>query len=305
MYDLNKFKGVFPAFYTAYDDQGNVSEERSRKLVEYLYAKGVRGLYITGSSGECIYLSVEERKKIMKSVMDVAKQKNMCVIVHVGASSTRDSKELATYANEVGADAIASIPPIYFSLPEEAIVSYWESMIEASKLPFIIYNIPQTTGTNVSAALFSRMLENPFMIGIKNTSLPVMDIAKFKSLSKGRCVIFNGPDEQYAAGRLMGADGGIGGTYGVMPELFLKIEELIQSEKFSLASELQQVTTELILEILAAGGMFGVCKYILKLRKMDIGTPRAPLPQLSDDDKQKVVVLEKKITDTIEAWKNK
>lgn len=305
MHDLNKFKGIFPAFYTAYDDQGNVSEERSRKFVEYLYAKGVRGLYITGSSGECIYLSVEERKRVMKSVMDVAKERNICVIAHVGASSTRDSMELASYAKEVGADAIASIPPIYFSLPEDAIISYWESMIEASKLPFIIYNIPQTTGTNVSAGLFSKMLENPHMIGIKNTSLPVMDISKFKSLAKGKCVVFNGPDEQYAAGRLMGADGGIGGTYGVMPELYLKIEELIQNNEFALASELQQITTNLILELLAAGGMFGVCKYILKLRGMDIGTPRAPLPQLSDDDKHKVVALEKKITKTIEAWKNR
>lgn len=302
MQDIDALRGVFPALYTAYDDQGKVSPKRQKALVSYLYERGVRGLYITGSSGECIYLSVAERKLVMKSVMEVAKEKGMKVIAHVGASSTADSVELAAYAKEVGADAIASIPPIYFSLPEEAIVDYWNAMIDAAQLPFIIYNIPQTTGTEVTSELFGRMLENPYMAGIKNTSLPVMDLAKFKALAGDRYVVFNGPDEQYAAGRLMGADGGIGGTYGAMPELFLKIEEFVSAGAFAKASALQQITTELIFEILAAGGMFGVVKYILKLRGMDIGTPRLPLPQLSEENKQVVKVLERKITKTIKAW---
>lgn len=302
MQAIDKLKGVFPALYTAYDEQGNVSEERTKALVTYLYDKGIRGLYITGSSGECIYLSVDERKQVMRAVMEVAQAKGMTVIAHVGANNTRDSVELASYAKEVGCDAIASIPPIYFALPEEAILDYWSAMMEASSLPFIIYNIPQTTGTNVSSALFLKMLEKEHMAGIKNTSLPVMDLAKFKALGGDRCVVFNGPDEQYAAGRLMGADGGIGGTYGVMPELYLKIEEFVQAGAFAKASQLQQITTELILELLAAGGMFGAAKYMLKLRGMDIGTPRLPLPQLTEENKRQVEKLEKKITAVIKEW---
>ncbi|MBI9094030.1 MAG: dihydrodipicolinate synthase family protein [Sphaerochaeta sp.] len=301
MKNLDKFKGIFPAFYTPYDEAGNVSSERTKQLVEYLYEKGVRGLYITGSSGECIYLNVEERKTVMKSVMEATKGK-MTVIVHVGASSTRDSIALAKYAKEIGADAIASIPPIYFTLSEEAIIDYWTSMIQAAQLPFIIYNMPSATGTNVSAELFSRMLENKYMIGIKNTSMPVMDLLKFKTLGGKDCIIFNGPDEQFAAGRLMGADSGIGGTYGVMPELFLKIEELILQNDFAKASELQCLTTNLIFDILKTGNMFGVVKYILKLRGMDIGTPRGPLPQLPKNSYPIVEELEKKISQVIDTW---
>lgn len=303
MEDLNKFKGIFPAFYTSYDAEGNVSGEHTKSLVEYLYNKGVRGLYITGSSGECIYLNVEERKTVMKAVMDVAKGK-MTVIAHVGACSTRDSVALAKYAKEIGVDAIASIPPVYFALGEDAIVDYWTAMIEAAELPFIIYNMPSATGVNVSASLFSTMLKNKHMIGIKNTSMPVMDLLKFKTLGGKDCIVFNGPDEQYAAGRLMGADSGIGGTYGVMPELFLKIDELISQNDFNKAAELQGITTNLIFEILNAGNMFAVVKYILKLRGMDIGTPRGPLPQLAQSSYPIVEALEKKITQAIDSWCN-
>ena len=70
---LNKYKGIFPAFYACYDADGNVSAEATKDFVEYLIGKGVAGLYVGGSSGECIYLSVEERKQTLEAVMEVAK----------------------------------------------------------------------------------------------------------------------------------------------------------------------------------------------------------------------------------------
>lgn len=304
MRDLSKFKGVFVALYTAYDNEGNVSVERTRDLVEYMCSKKVDGLYITGSSGESPYLTVEERKLIMKTVMDVNKGR-MTIIAHVGAASTRDSMELAEYAGQLGCDAISSIPPIYYPLPEDAIADYWTSMIEASNLPFIIYNIPQNTGTSVSKNLFRKMLENKNTIGIKNTSLPVMDIQQFKEIGGDDCIVFNGPDEQFAAGRLMGADSGIGGTYGVMPELYLKINEFIKRGDFNNASKLQKTTTSIILELLSYGGLFAVCKEILRLRGLNIGKPRLPLAQMHSDQLDNVAKLEKKIASTINEWIDK
>lgn len=75
--------------------------------------------------------------------------------------------------------------------------------------------------------LFNRMLENPRVAGIKCSSDPAQDILRFKQAGGKDFIVFNGPDEQYAAGRLLGADAGIGGTYGAMPELYMKIDELI------------------------------------------------------------------------------
>lgn len=73
MSDLKKYEGVIPAFYACYDDQGEVSPERTRALVQYFIDKGVQGLYVNGSSGECIYQSVEDRKLILKKSWQLLK----------------------------------------------------------------------------------------------------------------------------------------------------------------------------------------------------------------------------------------
>ena len=121
MRDLEKYKGVIPAFYACYEDDGSVSPERTQKLAQYLLDKGVKGLYVCGSSGECIYQSKEERKVILENVMKVAKGK-LTVIAHVACNNTADSQELAAHAESLGVDAIAAIPPIYFHLPDLSLI---------------------------------------------------------------------------------------------------------------------------------------------------------------------------------------
>ena len=86
-------------------------------MVQYFIDKGVQGLYVNGSSGECIYQSVEDRKLILEEVMAVAKGK-LTIIAHVACNNTKDSMELARHAESLGVDAIATIPPIYFRLPD-------------------------------------------------------------------------------------------------------------------------------------------------------------------------------------------
>ena len=144
------------------------------------------------------------------------------VIAHVACNNTADSQELAAHAESLGVDAIASIPPIYFHLPDHAIAQYWNDISSAApNTDFIIYNIPQLAGVALSIPLYKEMLKNPNVIGVKNSSMPVQDIQMFKDVKGDDSVVFNGPDEQFISGRLIGADGGIGGTYAVMPELFL------------------------------------------------------------------------------------
>ena len=113
MRDLEKYRGVIPAFYACYDDDGNVSTQRVKALAEHLLKKGVKGVYVNGSSGECIYQSVEDRKIVLENVMKAAEGK-LTVIAHVACNNTKDSQELAKHAESLGVDAIAAIPPIYF-----------------------------------------------------------------------------------------------------------------------------------------------------------------------------------------------
>ena len=302
-----KYKGIFPAFYACYDNDGNISSQATKDFVEYLIGKGVAGLYVGGSSGECIYLSVEERKQTLEAVMEVAKGR-IAIIAHVACNNTKDSQELARHAESLGVDAIAAIPPIYFRLPERAIAKYWNDISAAApNTDFVIYNIPQLAGVALTLSLFDEMLKNPRVIGVKNSSMPIQDIQMFKrqaAINNKEVVVFNGPDEQFVGGRIIGADGGIGGTYGVMPELFVKLNSLIESGDFENAGKLQDDIDEVIYTMCSANGnMYAVAKAALKkLSGIDLGGVREPLLNLADADESVVEKTVSLVEAAVEKW---
>lgn len=286
MRDLNKYKGVIPAFYACYGQQGQISPEAVQELTKYLVRQGVKGVYVNGSSGECIYLSVDEKKTVLENVMEAAQGK-LTVIAHVACNNTKDSQELAAHAQSVGVDAIAAIPPIYFRLPEYAIARYWNDISDAAPdTDFVIYNIPQLAGVTLTMGLFAEMRKNPRVIGVKNSSMPVQDIQMFKDAGGSDCIVFNGPDEQFISGRVMGAQGAIGGTYGAMPDLFLKMDELVKTGKLEDAKNLQYAVNAVIYKMCSArGNMYGVIKEILKIHQgLELGGVRSPLPALEESD---------------------
>ena len=286
MSKLEKYEGVIPAFYACYDEAGEVSPERVRALTQYFIDKGVKGVYVNGSSGECIYLSVADRKLILENVMEVAKGK-LTVIAHVACNNTKDSVELAKHAESLGVDAIAAIPPIYFRMPDYSIAKYWNDMSAAApNTDFVIYNIPQLSGTTLTPALYAEMRKNPRVIGVKNSSMPTQDIQIFVAEGGEDHIVFNGPDEQFISGRVIGAKAGIGGTYAVMPDLFLKLNQLIIDKDLGRAKELQHAINSVIYKMVSGrANLYAVMKEILRLNEdLDIGSVRAPLEPLSEGD---------------------
>ena len=287
MKDITKYQGVIPAFYACYDEKGEISTEGVKALTRHLISKGVKGVYVGGSSGECIYQHVDERKKVLEAVMEEAKGK-LTVIVHVGCNNTADSVELAAHAQSVGADAIAE---------------YWNAMSAAAPdLDFVIYNIPQLAGTALSMNLLKEMLKNPNVIAVKNSSMPTQDIQMFKAegvkeRGENGFVVFNGPDEQFVSGRAIGADGGIGGTYAVMPELFVKMDQLIRENNIAEAMKIQYKADAIIYKMCEAkGNLYAVMKEILhRMYGLELGSVRLPLAPLAPEDEAVVVEAQKMI----------
>ena len=283
MKDITKYQGIFPAFYACYDAEGGINPEAVRALTRWFIEKGVKGVYVGGSSGECIYQSKEERKVVLENVMAEAKGK-LTIIAHVACNNTADSQELAAHAESLGVDAIASIPPIYFHLPPYAIAKYWNDISAAApNTDFIIYNIPQLAGVALNVPLLKEMLKNPRCIGVKNSSMPTQDIQMWRDEG---AIVFNGPDEQLISGLVMGAVGGIGGTYGAMPELYVKLFECVKSGDMATALEIQNDCCRIIYKLCSGhGNMYGMIKEVL--RKMgcpDCGSVRAPLAELIESD---------------------
>ena len=304
MRNLEKYKGVIPAFYACYDNEGNVSPEGVQSLTKYFVEKGVKGVYVNGSSGECIYQSVEDRKIILENVMKAAEGK-LTVIAHVACNNTKDSQELARHAESLGVDAIAAIPPIYFHLPEYAIAQYWNDISAAApNTDFVIYNIPQLAGVALTQGLFAEMRKNPRVIGVKNSSMPVQDIQMFKQAAGDDYIIFNGPDEQFMSGRVIGAEGAIGGTYGVMPELYLKLDEYVKKGDMENARQIQYACDAIIYKMCSAhGNMYAVIKAILKKNEgLELGGVRKPLTDITKEDMAIVDEAAKMITDAKEKF---
>ena len=285
MKNISKYQGIIPAFYACYDDQGAISPERVEELTKYMIKKGVKGVYVGGSSGECIYQSVAERKLVLEHVMKAAEGK-LTVIAHVACNNTADSMELAAHAESLGVDAIAAIPPIYFHLPEHAIAKYWNDISAAApNTDFIIYNIPQLAGVALTISLLREMKKNPRVIGVKNSSMPVQDIQMFKDED---VIVFNGPDEQFLSGLAAGAIGGIGGTYAAMPELFLKVRALFLEGKMEEARVIQNDICRIIYKLCSGhGNMYAVIKEVIRIQGgPDIGGVKAPLANLIESDKE-------------------
>ena len=284
-YDINKFKHVTVALNTPFAADGSVDVDAVKRVSRYFRDKGVKQMYVCGSTGEGFLLDTDERKLVAETVVNEVGD-DMNIIVHVGCPDTRHSCILAEHAEKIGAAATSAVPCVYYRPSEESVYQHWTEITKAADLPFFIYNIPHLTGFNLSMNLFGRMLENERVAGVKCSSDPAQDILRFKLAGGKDFIVFNGPDEQFVAGRLLGADAGIGGTYGAMPELYIKMDELIARGEWEKAAQVQNIVTPLIYRLCSFASMHGAVKGIISLDGCPMGDPRLPfLPVALDDPK--------------------
>lgn len=286
-YDISKFKNVTVALNTPFDKNGDLDTAAAKRVVRYFCNKGIKSLYVCGSTGEGFLLTNEERKELVEAVTDEVGGE-MNIIVHVGTACTRQSVDLAKHAMSAGADATSAVPCVYYRPSEESVYRHWTAITEAADLPFFIYNIPQLTGFHLSMDLFHRMLLNERVAGLKCSSDPAQDILRFKQAGGPDFIVFNGPDEQYLAGRMMGADAGIGGTYGAMPELYLHLEDAIRAKDYEKAMDIQNIITPLIYRLCSFASLYGAAKAVIALDGCPIGQPRLPFLPVDPSDPELV-----------------
>lgn len=292
--DLNKLRGVFCALNAIYDENDNVDTEKMKQLVKVYKDRGVKGVYVCGSTGEGFLLSMDERKKVVEAVKEAAGD-DFTIIVHVGCASTKESIELAKHCEQVRVDAVSAVPCVYYHLPEASVLMHWNAIVDATDLPFIIYNIPQLTGFNLTPELLGELSKNEKIVGVKNSAEPVYLMERYRQAAGDNFVIFNGSDEQFVGGRLMGADSGIGGTYGCMPELFVELDKLVNNNEIEKAKALQFKINECIFALLSCKSLYGAAKQVMTIRfGIDCGQPRSPfLPVTAEEAKPVADLIEK------------
>ncbi|GAA0179900.1 N-acetylneuraminate lyase [Clostridium sediminicola] len=285
-FKIEEFTGVIPALLTVFDENENIDEKRTRGFINHLIEKGIDGLYLTGSTGEGFLMSLEERKKVVEIIIDEVSGR-IPIMVHIGAIGTKNSIELAKHAYEAGADAISSVPPFYWNFKEEHIYNYYKDIAEATSLPMIVYNVPLAGILGFES--IKRLASIEGVKGIKYTATTHHQIGMIKDQIGEDFIVYSGCDEMAASGLMNGADGIIGSFYNLMPELFIEINNAIQSNDLATAKAKQKTAIQII-DYSLGYDYFSVMRLALKWMGIDAGYSRRPFNNISGAEEEKLKI---------------
>jgi len=268
---MKQFHGAWPALVTPFTERDEVNIAVLRPLVNYLVAKEIGGLYVCGSTGEGVYMTVAERKLVLETVIEEVNGR-VPVIAHVGALVLPDATTLARHAQDAGADGIASIiPPLYKNT--QSIVDYFSALsMAAPECPLLTYIFG---GPIDAVALMQAMSAIPTLVGSKYTGPNMHEFRRIIDLGQGQWTVFSGMDEQSVFAAMFGAHGNIGSTVNCMAGAYREIQTAIQAADHSSGIALQ-LRVNRITELLIAAGFMGSLKAVMTELGFDCGATRLP-----------------------------
>ena len=277
---MKKLEGILPATVSPNKEDGSFDAAAMRKIVRHQLDAGSDGLYVCGGTGEGLLMSREDRELALETVLDEVNGA-ATVIAHVGAFRTDETAALARHASDSGADAIAALPPAYFYVPDDdGMVEYYTTVAGASDVPLLIYNIPQRTHITMTESLFTRLLEIPNVIGMKDSSGDVFALGNLVANTDDP-VIFEGEDPTVLWALMAGAKGGIGSTYNVMPHLYVNMWRAYQDGSIDAAVRTQLRINQIIAVLIRASVISTVMK-TMEFIGLPCGNPRSPNRALSE-----------------------
>lgn len=250
MKDNAIFSGIMPAMLTPYDENQKLIRSTVKKVMDYNYAAGVTGFYVCGGAGEGPILRPSLRMEMVEAVMEANAGRGK-IIAHVGAPNFLDTIELARHAEACGVDAIASLAPTYqFNYTASELEAYYKALADSVDLPVMVYctdKIPK----DAIVGLMSNLIKVENIIGLKYTLDSYDKMLTLSRLNDGNICVINGPDSTLVCGLLMGARGGIGATYSIIPELYVNIYNKFTSGDIAGAVDLQSVAIKTVATLLA------------------------------------------------------
>lgn len=282
--------GIIAATFSTFDHEGKVDIQLIHRIVDKLVTDGVVGVFVCGTNGEGLSLSIEERKQIAEAYVKSA-NKRLKVFVHVGHSSVDEAKKLAAHAGEIGADAISAVSAFYFKPASvEVLVDCMAEIAEAApKLPFYYYHMPAITGVNIDVLTFLELGAQriPTLAGVKYTANTLHDYQRCLHYAGDRFDILFGYDELLLPALSIGARGAVGSTYSFAAPMYKKVMDLFHEGKINEAEQWQYRCVQMI-GALSKYSPIPTQKAILKLLGIDLGGCRLPLKGLKEHEVQEI-----------------
>jgi len=259
-----KIEGILPALVTPFHADGKVNHGALEQLLDRVYTAGVDGVYVCGSTGEGVLLDETDRRAIAETVVRNSPGGKHAV-VHVGSGSLDLCIRLARHAESLQAAAISCIRPPGVNLGE--MLTWYRTLASCTTLPFIAYYFPAISGEHLNVDQLGEICEMPGVGGIKFTDF---DLYTLSLLSRAGYRIFNGRDEVLTAGLLMGACGGIGSLYNLIPACFVQLQRHACAGDWAAARSLQDRINDL-LRVLQRFPFLPAIKQVLTWEGIDCG----------------------------------
>jgi len=270
-----KPEGILPALVTPFTDDGKtVDEERLRALVNRCIELGVHGVVPCGTTGEFVNLTTEEKKSVIKTVIDEVNGR-VKVIAGTGASGTNEAVEMTKYAKDVGADAALIVTPFYLKPADRGIYEHYYTIASEVDLPIILYNIPQCTGLPLPWQMVEDLAQISNIVGVKDSSGQLSFILAVLEKVRDKINVLCGHDEVVVAALAAGCSGAILASANVIGDIWVQIYNHVKNGELQKARELQYKVQK-IARIIAGSGAVGT-KEALNMMKIKVGPVRKPL----------------------------
>ena len=279
---MSDFHGVYPAIITPMTAEGDLNEAAFREVMEFNIQAGVHGFWVAGGTGESVLLDDEENMRIAEIAADQSRGR-IENIMHVGAATTKRAVKLAEHAAKAGVESICCVPPFFYRQSDEAIVEHYRAVGEAANLPLFVYNLPQSTGVEITPELMQKIQNGvPQLKGLKHSAVTFTNVRAFAKMGL-YCLIGN--SMLMLPALTIGATGCVDGPPNMAPELWVDIWNAYNDGDIARAEAAQDRASE-VTGLVRQFGLHATTKAVISQRLgIDCGDPRAPGQPLTPDQR--------------------
>ena len=284
------FEGIITPIVTPFnrDKEQSINYEATEKLIEHLIKKGVNGIFILGSNGEFHVIDEDEKVEFAKKVIEIV-NKRVPVFVGTGACSTREAIRLSKKMEELGADALSVITPYFIKPTDEELYDYFKEIANSVKIPIVLYNIPKSTGCNISKEVVEKLAKIENIKAIKDSSGNIDTLKGYIEVAQNSDLnVLVGSDSKISIGYNLGATGAIAGTSNVITDVLVNLHNALKANNTEEANKLQG-DIDVLRATLPLGTVPSVMKRAVELANIaPVGPARKPVNELSLETDKKI-----------------
>ncbi|MDD5311662.1 MAG: 4-hydroxy-tetrahydrodipicolinate synthase [Dehalococcoidia bacterium] len=283
---MKKFGRLLTAMVTPFDAKGKVDYAQAKKLAKALLKSGSDGLVVCGTTGESPTLTREEKLRLFAEVRSVASEK-ATIIAGTGNYNTAESIELTREAEKTGVDGCLLTVPYYNKPNQEGLYEHFKAIAKSTKLPCIVYNVPSRTITNLTADTTIKLSKMDNIVGVKEASADLSQIARIISGTDKDFIVYSGNDADTFPIMGLGGYGVIGVITHLVGKQYKKMMDDLLAGKIESAAKLHRHFIPLVNTMFMIGSPMPI-KYAINYLGFKVGKPRLPL--VEPDEKTRAAI---------------